>query len=170
MIGAFYQPRRWSSTRDTLDTLPDREFRAGLAEVIKYGLIRDRGFFEWLERNIGALRRARHGSPGVRDRSASCGTRPRSSAQDETEQRRARYRSISDIPSVMRSRPASVTGKWLHGEAVAAGMYDGERPVGAAGWLMSAPLSPGRMRRWSRRRGLPARAPAIAWYRNASRH
>ncbi len=52
MIGAFYQPRAVIIDTDTLSTLPDREFRAGLAEVIKYGLIADSGFFTWLEDNI----------------------------------------------------------------------------------------------------------------------
>src|SRR6478736_137793 len=52
MIGAFYQPRLVLADTDTLATLPDRELSAGLAEVIKYGLIRDPAFFGWLESNI----------------------------------------------------------------------------------------------------------------------
>ncbi|MDB3967336.1 3-dehydroquinate synthase, partial [Porticoccaceae bacterium] len=55
MIGAFYQPRAVIIDTDTLSTLPDREFRAGLAEVIKYGLIADSAFFTWLEENKQAL-------------------------------------------------------------------------------------------------------------------
>src|SRR5210317_1342055 len=55
MIGAFYQPRAVIADTDTLDTLPDRELSAGLAEVIKYGLICNREFFEWLENNMQAL-------------------------------------------------------------------------------------------------------------------
>ena len=50
MIGAFYQPQAVIIDTDTLSTLPDREFSAGLAEVIKYGLIVDADFFDWLER------------------------------------------------------------------------------------------------------------------------
>jgi 3-dehydroquinate synthetase len=56
MIGAFYQPQLVVSDISTLSTLPERELSAGLAEVIKYGLIMDRPFFEWLEHNIDSLR------------------------------------------------------------------------------------------------------------------
>ena len=56
MIGAFHQPQCVLIDIDTLDTLPDRELSAGLAEVIKYGLINDPGFFGWLEQNMDALR------------------------------------------------------------------------------------------------------------------
>jgi 3-dehydroquinate synthase len=55
MIGAFYQPRAVIADTATLDTLSDRELRAGIAEIIKYGLIRDPGFLEWLEENIAGL-------------------------------------------------------------------------------------------------------------------
>src|SRR5690349_12110034 len=55
MIGAFYQPRAVIADTDTLATLPARELAAGLAEVIKYGLIRDRAFFDWLEANVDRL-------------------------------------------------------------------------------------------------------------------
>ena len=62
MIGAFHQPRLVIADTDTLSTLPDRELKAGVAEVIKYGLIRDPEFFDWLEANIEAVLR-RHGVP-----------------------------------------------------------------------------------------------------------
>ena len=55
MIGAFYQPRVVLADSATLDTLPERELRAGIAEIIKYGLIRDPVFFEWLEQNMTKL-------------------------------------------------------------------------------------------------------------------
>ena len=55
MIGAFYQPRCVLVDTDTLSTLPDREYASGMAEVVKYGLIRDADFFEWQERNVDAL-------------------------------------------------------------------------------------------------------------------
>ena len=57
MIGAFYQPKLVLADIDTLDTLPERELKAGLAEVIKYGLIRDSEFFVWLEENLEKLLR-----------------------------------------------------------------------------------------------------------------
>lgn len=55
LIGTFHQPRAVLADTDTLNTLPDREFRAGLAEVVKYGAIRDLEFLEWLERNVSAV-------------------------------------------------------------------------------------------------------------------
>ena len=55
LIGAFYQPQCVLIDTDTLNTLPDRELGSGLAEVIKYGLIRDAEFFEWQEKNMEAL-------------------------------------------------------------------------------------------------------------------
>src|SRR5690606_28344847 len=55
LIGAFHQPRAVIADTEALNTLPERELRAGLAEVIKYGLIRDRSFFSWLEQNIEKL-------------------------------------------------------------------------------------------------------------------
>ena len=55
MIGAFYQPKLVLTDLSTIDTLPDRELKAGLAEVIKYGLIRDQDFFVWLEANLEKL-------------------------------------------------------------------------------------------------------------------
>ena len=58
MIGAFHQPRAVIADTATLNTLPDRELSAGLAEVIKYGLIRDPAFFDWLDTHLTALRGA----------------------------------------------------------------------------------------------------------------
>lgn len=55
LIGAFYQPQCVLIDTDTLNTLPDKELASGLAEVIKYGLIRDAEFFEWQEKNVPAL-------------------------------------------------------------------------------------------------------------------
>ena len=85
MIGAFYQPQAVIIDTDTLSTLPDREFYAGLAEVIKYGLIVDADFFQWLENNIDLLLQ--------RDKRAlayaielSCKSKARIVAEDETEQ------------------------------------------------------------------------------------
>src|SRR6266571_3005875 len=55
LLGAFYQPRLVLADTATLGTLPRRELRAGYAEIVKYGLIRDAGFFDWLEAEGGAV-------------------------------------------------------------------------------------------------------------------
>lgn len=55
LLGAFYQPQCVLVDTDTLNTLPDRELASGIAEVVKYGLIRDAAFFEWLENNMQSL-------------------------------------------------------------------------------------------------------------------
>src|SRR5258706_4199114 len=57
LIGAFHQPREVLADTDVLATLPERELQAGMAEILKYGLICDRGFFAWLEKHIEAVRR-----------------------------------------------------------------------------------------------------------------
>ena len=66
MIGAFHQPRAVMIDTDCLQTLPDRELAAGIAEVIKTAAIRDRAFFEWLEANLRASRRTRPRCAGAR--------------------------------------------------------------------------------------------------------
>ncbi len=70
LIGAFHQPRLVLADLDVLATLPAREMRAGYAEVIKYGLLGDFAFFEWLEANGARGAGARHRGPGPRRRAA----------------------------------------------------------------------------------------------------
>lgn len=120
MIGAFYQPRLVLADMDTLSTLPAREFSAGVAEVIKYGLICDEGFFSWLEANIERLM--------ARDRDAlayaverSCQDKAAVVAADERE---GGQRAILNFGHTFGHAIESVQGygQWLHGEAVAAGM------------------------------------------------
>ena len=80
MIGAFYQPQLVLADTDTLSTLPEREFHSGLAEVVKYGLILDREFFDWLEANMETLKKrdgaalAYSNSPFLRDQGPGCGS------------------------------------------------------------------------------------------------
>jgi 3-dehydroquinate synthase len=120
MIGAFYQPQAVIIDTDTLSTLPDREFSAGLAEVIKYGLIVDAQFFEWLEANIEALLN--------RDQQAlayaielSCISKSHVVAADETEQG---VRAILNLGHTFGHAIETFQQykDWIHGEAVAAGM------------------------------------------------
>ena len=120
MIGAFYQPVVVISDTDTLSTLPTREFAAGLAEVIKYGLIRDRRFFDWLEANMARLV-ARQPEALAYAIERSCANKAEVVALDERE----------DGPRAMLNfghtfghaiEAGTGYGTWLHGEAVGAGM------------------------------------------------
>lgn len=120
MIGAFYQPRLVLADLASLDTLPDRELSAGLAEVIKYGILGDGPFFEWLEANMPALL--------ARDREAlahavhrCCRNKAEIVAEDERESGR---RALLNLGHTFGHaiEAALGFGVWLHGEAVAAGM------------------------------------------------
>jgi 3-dehydroquinate synthase len=119
MIGAFYQPRAVVIDTDTLITLDDREFRAGLAEVIKYGLIRDSEFFSWLEENMNAVL-ARDSDALAHAIVTSCRNKAEVVAADETERGR---RAMLNLGHTFGHAIEAATGysEWLHGEAVAAG-------------------------------------------------
>lgn len=119
MVGAFYQPKLVLADISTLETLPDRELRAGLAEVIKYGLIRDLEFFVWLEKNLDRLL--------VRDREAltiaverSCANKAEVVAADERE---TGERALLNLGHTFGHaiETGMGYGEWLHGEAVSAG-------------------------------------------------
>ena len=120
MIGAFYQPRCVIADIDTFKTLPARELSAGLAEVIKYGLIYDVEFFRWLEDNIDGLIQL---DPERLARAVlvSCETKARIVEQDERE---SGLRAILNLGHTFGHAIETVMGygNWLHGEAVAAGM------------------------------------------------
>jgi 3-dehydroquinate synthase len=120
MIGAFHQPGCVLIDTDTLDTLDQRQFAAGLAEVIKYGLIRDAGFFTWLEQNIERL--------AARDKEAlafaierSCTIKASIVAADERE---SGQRALLNLGHTFGHAIETGTGygNWLHGEAVAVGI------------------------------------------------
>jgi 3-dehydroquinate synthase len=119
MVGAFYQPQLVLADTDTLNTLPDRELSAGLAEVIKYGLIRDLPFLEWLEANMDRL--------VVRDTEAltyaihrSCQNKAEVVAADERE---VGQRALLNLGHTFGHaiEAGMGYGVWLHGEGVAAG-------------------------------------------------
>ncbi len=120
MIGAFYQPRCVIADIATLDTLPDRELSAGLAEVIKYGLIHDAEFFAWLEANMGGLV-ARDPALLAEAVLVSCRTKASVVERDERE---SGLRAILNLGHTFGHAIETLTGygTWLHGEAVAAGM------------------------------------------------
>jgi len=120
MIGAFYQPRAVIADTDTLQTLPDRELSAGIAEIIKYGLIGDRGFFDWIEANIDCLI-ARDTEALIHAIEISCRNKAIVVASDEREEG---VRALLNFGHTFGHAIESGLGygKWLHGEAVAAGM------------------------------------------------
>lgn len=120
LIGAFHQPKIVLIDTDTLGTLPDRELRAGLAEVIKYGAIADRTFFEWLELNMGALL-AKDPDALAHAVKRSCELKAEVVADDERESGR---RAILNFGHTFGHaiEHCQGYGDWLHGEAVAAGM------------------------------------------------
>ena len=119
MIGAFYQPQVVLADIDTLQTLPPREFSAGVAEVIKYGLIRDAQFFDWLERHMAQLMQL---DEAVLSEAIyrSCQNKADVVAKDEHEQgERALLNLGHTFGHAIEN--AMGYGVWLHGEAVAAG-------------------------------------------------
>jgi 3-dehydroquinate synthase len=133
MIGAFYQPQSVIIDTDVLDTLPDRELSAGLAEVIKYGLIRDPDFFMWLEDNIDKLL--------ARDKPAlsfaierSCRNKAEVVAADELE---ADVRATLNLGHTFGHAIETGTGygHYLHGEAVAIGTCQAADLSVRLGWL-----------------------------------
>ena len=138
MIGAFHQPRAVVIDTAVLDTLPEREFAAGMAEVIKYGLIRDPQFFQWLLDNQAALA-ARDTAPVAEAILRSCRNKAEVVAADETEQGN---RALLNLGHTFGHAMETFTGyrDWLHGEAVSAGMVMAARMSLELGWLKQADL------------------------------
>jgi 3-dehydroquinate synthase len=158
MIGAFHQPRAVIADIATLDSLPDRELRAGLAEVIKHGAALDAVFLGWLERNIDGLL--------GRDRAAlayavrrSCELKAAIVAEDERE---TGVRAVLNFGHTFGHAIEAATGfgSWLHGEAVAAGMVMAAGLSARAGFLHAGDAA--RLEALIRRAGLPVRAPRLA--------
>ncbi len=153
LIGAFYQPRVVMIDTDTLASLPDRELRAGLAEVIKYGAICDIDLLDWLEGNMDALL-AKESAALAYVIQRCCELKAKVVAEDERE---AGRRAILNFGHTFAHAIENSLGygEWLHGEAVAAGM------------VMAAELSNvdaadvERLRSLLSRAGLPIEPPSI---------
>ncbi len=135
MIGAFHQPTRVVADVRVLDTLPDRELSAGLAEVIKYGLIRDAAFFDWLEANMARLV-AREQEALIEAIERSCANKADVVAADERE---AGERALLNLGHTYGHalEAALGYGQWLHGEAVAVGMCMAADTSRRLGWIDS---------------------------------
>ncbi|CAN6541505.1 unnamed protein product [Malus baccata var. baccata] len=136
LIGAFYQPQCVLIDTDTLNTLPDRELASGLAEVIKYGLIRDADFFEWQERNIQALM-ARDPAAMAYAIKRSCENKAEVVSLDEKE---GGLRATLNLGHTFGHAIETGLGygNWLHGEAVAAGMVMAVDMSYRLGWIDDA--------------------------------
>jgi 3-dehydroquinate synthase len=151
MIGAFYQPRAVLIDTSTLTTLPDREFRAGLAEVIKYGLIRDAAFLDWLDDNLEKLLdKEYHALSFAIQR--SCENKAAVVAADEHE---SGLRAILNLGHTFGHAIETATAykTWLHGEAVAVGMVMAADLSRRLGWIGDQDVA--RVRALIRRAGLP---------------
>ena len=121
LVGAFHQPKRVLADLDILATLPDREVRAGYAEVIKYGLLGDFGFFEWLEVNAAAVL-SRESAALAEAVARSVAMKAEIVADDETEQGRRALLNLGHTFGHALEAETGFGATLLHGEAVAAGM------------------------------------------------
>ena len=157
MIGAFYQPVRVIADLDSLDSLPDREIAAGLAEVIKYGPISDNAFLGWIEANLDALL--------ARDKAAlahavrrSCEIKAWVVGQDERE---SGLRAVLNFGHTFGHAIEAGLGygQWLHGEAVGCGMVMAADLSARLGLI--EPAYAQRLARLIERAGLPVRGPAL---------
>lgn len=157
MIGAFYQPRLVLADIATLATLPDRELNSGLAEVIKYGLIRDLNFFEWLEFSITGLR-ARDSALLEEAVYRSCVHKAEVVARDELE---AGERALLNLGHTFGHaiETGMGYGQWLHGEAIAAGTIMATRLSCQLGWLVEDDVL--RVSNLFEAAGLPVRGPRL---------
>jgi 3-dehydroquinate synthase len=157
LIGAFHQPRAVISDSETLRTLPPRELRAGLAEVIKYGLVADAAFLDWLDSNLEAVL-ALDAAAVAHAVRRSCELKAGIVAADEREHGR---RALLNLGHTFGHaiETAAGYGAWLHGEAVGVGMLVAADMSSRLGWLDPAAVD--RVRGLLQRAGLPVAAPAI---------
>lgn len=158
MIGAFYQPQMVLADIRTLDTLPDRELSAGISEVIKYGLIRDLPFLEWLEQNMERLL-ARDTEALQYAIARSCQNKAEVVGNDERE---SGERALLNLGHTFGHAIENGMGYgvWLHGEAVAAGTMMAADLSRRLGWISEAEVA--RIRNLFQRAKLPVSAPRMA--------
>lgn len=156
MIGAFYQPRCVIADISTLKTLDDRQLSAGLAEVIKYGLIRDLDFFTWLEKNMDRLRQRDPLALAEAIR-RSCENKAEVVAEDELE---GGVRALLNLGHTFGHaiEAGMGYGNWLHGEAVATGMLMAADLSCRSGWISREAVQ--RIGKLLQQAGLPVEPPA----------
>ncbi len=156
MIGCFYQPQCVIADLDTLNTLDDRELSAGIAEIIKYGLIRDPEFFNWLENNIHSLLDRDPASLAYAVH-RSCENKAQIVAEDELEQSGKRALLNYGHTFGHAIETGMGYGNWLHGEAVAYGMIMAAHLSMKQGWLQENDYM--RIEKIINSANLPVRAP-----------
>lgn len=157
LIGAFHQPSAVVIDTDTLSTLEPRQFRAGIAEIVKYGLVADPRFFDWLEEHMAQL----IGQDPATLQAAihrSCSIKAQIVSEDEREHGR---RAILNLGHTFGHAIEAGLGfgTWLHGEAVAAGTVLAARLSVHIGWLEMAALT--RIERLLEQADLPIEAPGL---------
>ncbi len=161
MVGAFHQPRAVISDVATLETLPDRELKAGLAEVIKHGLILDAEFVAWLELHLDRLlaKDAAALEYAVR---RCCELK---AAVVGTDEREEGLRAILNFGHTFGHAIEAATGygTWLHGEAIAAGMVMAAQLSAISGLISNQDAV--RIRTLLARAGLPTIGPALPFER-----
>jgi len=157
LIGAFHQPVAVVADTATLATLPEREHRAGLAEIIKYGLIRDAEFFAWLEASMDRLLAREPGALAQAIR-RSCEIKAEIVGRDEREQGE---RALLNLGHTFGHAIEAATGYsgWLHGEAVGAGLAMAAAMSRARGTLQAEQVE--RVRVLLERTGLPTAAREV---------
>jgi 3-dehydroquinate synthase len=157
LIGAFYQPRLVVIDTDTLASLPARELRAGLAEVIKYALICDAALFEWLEGNLDSLL-ARERAALAHIIRRSCEIKAAIVGRDEREQNE---RALLNLGHTFGHaiEAATAYNEWLHGEAVGAGLVMAAAMSEVCALMTAADSE--RIRRLVARAGLPTRIDSV---------
>jgi 3-dehydroquinate synthase len=160
MVGAFWQPKVVVADTDTLSTLSDRELSAGMAEVIKYGFIRDLPFLEWLEANIDRLM-AREPDALAHAIERSCSNKAEVVASDERETAKDNGRALLNLGHTFGHAIETGIGygEWLHGEAVSAGMNMAAELSRRLGWLDRADVA--RVRDLLARARLPIQGPSL---------
>ncbi|PVZ68278.1 3-dehydroquinate synthase [Pelagibaculum spongiae] len=156
MIGAFHQPRLVLADMNSLKTLPDREYAAGLAEVVKYGILGDSEFFSWLEVNAEKLL-ARDPVLLAQAVERCCQNKATIVAEDEKESgKRALLNLGHTFGHAIEAHMGY--GRWLHGEAVSAGMVMAVDLAQRLGWLTEQDVS--RVRQLLLVMQLPVEGPA----------
>ena len=168
MIGAFYQPEAVLCDTDSLKTLPDRELCSGIAEVVKYGLIRDSAFFDWQEKNMAKIV-GRDDAALVETIKRSCENKAAVVAADEKEGSGGVRMTLNLGHTFGHAIETGLGyGAWLHGEAVGCGMVMAAQLSFELGLVEAAFVD--RLRSLIVRAGLPVTGPVLDPQDNAGRY